>query len=265
MDPLLISEATARLQKGMFARKPTPLLVAEAKMRFEHAQKLPPTAALAGKQKAYAPQRTERRQKLSIGCGPRREKAANLIRIAALAGKLKVYVTYGTEHQTFEAVSPDILTLIVTARNALPDHPTHIYRAPHGSSIDPAYLMRLSRGTLYLSKSEFELWYRAEKAKQKWPSQQEGQKRRAKVGRPRMAPIWRERIVECVEAGRWTAQEPIVALRKQLLKYPSDAQLPSDDTLARIVDKLFPEEGDDHYRRNKRRPSRKIPYSSKNY
>jgi hypothetical protein len=259
MDVLLISEATTRLQKGMFAQKFKPLLVAEAKMWFEKANQLSLAAPLVDKLNVNLPQRTERRQKLSLGCGPWREKAAKLIRTAALTGKLKVY------DKTFKLVPPEILALIVPIRSALPDHPTLIYSPPHGSLIDRAHLMSLRRRAILLSKSEFDVWYRAEKAKQKWPSQQKARKRRAEVGRPRTAPIWRERIIECVEAGRWNAQESIVALRRLLQKCPTDEKLPSDDTLARIVDALFEELSDDHYRHNKRRPSRKIPNSRNNF
>lgn len=260
MDTLLISEATARLEKGMYAQQCQPLMVAEAKGRFERAKGWSQTSAPACKQKVYVPQKTEHRQKLSLGHGPRREEAAKLIRTAALAGKLKVY------DQTHNVVPPEILALIIPVRSALPDHPTRTYCPPRGSPIDRDYLMRLSRGAIVLSKSEFELWYRTKKAKREWPSQEQSKKQRVKAGRPRTAPMWRERIIECVDEGKWEAKKSIVVLKMLLLMSPTDEELPSDDTLARIVDDLFVKIGDDKYRRDKRRlarASRKIPNFSK--
>jgi hypothetical protein len=156
---LLISEAAALLQKGMFAQKNLPNTVVEARKKLGHPARV----------------------------GSWRKKAAKRARTAALLGKLKVYVTYDPECQTFEIVSPDILSLIIPARSALPDHPTQIKR-PRDRSIDPESL-RLQRGTLLILKSEFESWYRAEKAKRKWPSQENSLRR--SPGRPPVSPCWR--------------------------------------------------------------------------
>lgn len=223
---LPISEATFFLQKGMFGQKNLPNIVVEAR------KKIGP--------------------KFLAGVGQWREQAAACILTAALAGKLKVYVTYEPDQKKFEIVSPNTLKLIVPVRSALPDHPTRIAYPRSGPP-----LIRLSRGALFLSKSEFECWYRAEKAKRKWPSQEGASKR--PIGRPRVSADWRARIKHLVEGGEWSAQKSIPTLKKSLAASEFGEAPPSDDALARIVDELLKETGDDRYRRKRRRPSRKTP------
>jgi hypothetical protein len=60
-----------------------------------------------------------------------------------------------------------------------------------------------------------------------------------------------------VEDERWRADKPITLLR-HLLTASIGPAIPSDDTLARLVDNLFRETGEPGLRRNRRRSARDI-------
>jgi hypothetical protein len=64
-------------------------------------------------------------------------------------------------------------------------------------------------------------------------------------------------ILKLVEDEDWRADKPITLLR-QLLIASIGPDIPSDDTLARLVDNLFLETGEPGLRRNRRRSARDI-------
>jgi hypothetical protein len=258
-----ISDAVIRLRDGTFAQLPRLLLVVEAKAAFRKEQRRPPEDGRPPKKV----QLNRKPKPLSVDFGPWRTEAAEQIRDAALAGKLKVYLApeNGTEYPACakdwgepELLAPDVLRLIILVRGGLPDHPLHVRSAPRGSAIDRSLLMRVKTCALLLKRTEFDAWYRDEKLKRKWPSQKESKS--PHPGRPRTNEVWTNRIKNFVDANRWAAQQSIVAL-KSMLAASEDEAPPSDDTLARIVDRIFQEMGDSRFRRKKRRPSRKTPSS----
>ena len=155
-----------------------------------------------------------------------------------------------------ELLAPDLLRLIIPVRGGLPDHPVHVRRAPPGSTINRSVLRRVKIGRLLVMRAEFDGWYRREKLKRKWPSQKESKLPRP--GRPRANELWTGRVEKFAYDNDWTARQPIVVLKSMLAGH-YDSEPPSDDTLARLVDRIFQETGDSRFRRKKRRTSRKTP------
>jgi hypothetical protein len=109
----------------------------------------------------------------------------------------------------------------------------------------------LTRGQLALREAEFAAWYRGERGRGKWTSQ----KSRSKTGggRPtKQTDRLRSWTLKFVEDGSWQPDKPI-ALLHRLLTRSIGPNIPSDDTLARLVDNLFLETGEPGLPRNRRR------------
>ena len=232
-----ISESVNRLEKGMFAQLPRPVLVDEVK-------KHPDIGRDA-----------------SIGFGPWRDQAAKSIRDAAIAGHLMVYCaivdeSHGVDEGSIEIVPQAAVRLIIPIHSGLPDHAVLVYRPQPSSSVSSRLLTKLRKGILLLSRIEFDAWYEAERQKTNWLSQ--SQSKAAKVGRPRAGELIRGRVRRLVEQNKWSATAPITALQRLLME-SKPLEIVSDDTLARIVDGLFLHTGDSRFQRPKRRSSRKIP------
>jgi hypothetical protein len=226
---MLLSSAVASLEDGMFGGMARPEMVRQVK------NDLP---------------------RLPVGFGPRRQEAAGRLYGALVAGELPVYVEFGpkmtdrSEPQILP-VGPTILKSLPRSRGGLPDRAVRVPAALLWTgAIDGELFRALSSGRLLLRRSEFENWYARERQRGKWPSQH-GRKQR-RVGRPSKRVVLRDAIVALVNEGRWDGnKDPVAELTALLVE--NGRALMSHDTVARAVDHLFREHGDERLRRRTRK------------
>jgi hypothetical protein len=200
--------------------------------------------------------------KLSVWYGPWREEAGRQLRKTSLKGGLTLFLVGASQMglkrcsssksvRTNEpiALSVDVLKRLITTRGYFPDHPIRCTMKAAGG--DSKLLALLTDGTLAFRTRDFEAWYVRERAKGRWPSQQT--RRRAGVGRPanRSAGV-RNAVVRLALEGTWTAKQDIAELRRLLIE-SGRTDVPSPDTLARLVDRLHRETGNPDLRRVRRR------------
>jgi len=200
--------------------------------------------------------RTDKRA--SIGFGPWRELAGKQLTAAVKKGKLDAYVCVtppvllgdGLFEPTPLPVT--VLARLITTRGSLPDHPI---RPSLTTTAGDAKLLRLlTIGILVIRTSDFEAWYRSERAKGKWPSQRSKSNPR-RAGRPTMCTEGlRNAVIGLVRDGQWSGKKSLPELRRLLGALGNIA--PSVHTLARLVDQLHSETGESEYRRNRRRRKR---------
>jgi hypothetical protein len=211
---------------------------------------------------------------LSVGFGPWRESAARNIYKAAIAGKLRLYLVLGKLLNPGEdivgnpeLVPSDVLALVIRTRGGFPDHPTRV-RSPRPSNSPSTLAYQLVHGTLVVEQSEFASWYERERRKGRWQSQAGKATKQGRPPRTSTEP-WIERISKCVNLGRWIARrtttyapndstplaEPKTGISALAMLLVCDGyhDIPSDDTLARIVDHIFMMTGDSRYCRRRRR------------
>jgi hypothetical protein len=227
---LLISQAVACLEWGMFGNlKPTEA-VNEAKKHFPKA-------------------------KVSVGPGPQKEHAAKFIDNVVMKGELSVFVlpdsTEGDAGRTPLQVPPDVIMKMIRTRGGLPDHavqPARIF----AKEANPLELRTaLSKSALYVRRQEFDDWYKKAWKKRNWPSQRSSLKPR--MGRPSKQSELHTRIIARVNEGRWSARNSIADLVRLL---DSKGIVASRDTVRRAVDQLFKETGEQSYRRLARNRSK---------
>ena len=224
---LRFSDAVNRLAEGMWGGLQRPVPVATVK----HAS-----------------------QNLSVGFGPWRERAGQRLRAASLKGELLVYVIgqppvsseeCATNRHSSATIGPlvvpvNILARLITSRGGFPDQPI----SPSIKTVDgDEHLLPLLRGgLLLLSESDFKIWYRLERANGKWASQRS----RLKIGRGRptkQTEAIRTAVLALVRAGEWSGKASIGRLHR-LLVAMGRPDVPSVDTLARLVDRLHRETGE---------------------
>jgi hypothetical protein len=223
---LRLSDAVNRLAEGMWGGLARPIPVRAAKQ-----------AAQRG----------------SIGYGPWREHAAQSFRAAALKGELTVYgvvdpqappqecdPTRRSPKELLPMVVPvSVLARLLTSRSGLPDHairPT--IKIAEGNK---QLLALLTVGLLVLRESDFEAWYRSERAKGKWSSQRS----RSKIanGRPTIqTETLRNTVLRLVREGAWSGKSTFTKLHR-LLVTSGRSDVPSIDTLERLVRRLHLETG----------------------
>ena len=229
---LRYSDAAAWLAKGMWGGMNRPVVLIKFKTQFP---------------------------KLSIGFGPWLERAAKRLADALINHELPAYIaleypvpvanSHGrklAEHQRIVVLPPYVLK--PNSRGALSDHlirPTHKEAQAHQLNFE-----LLKTGVVLVKKKEFISWYRAERAKGKWPSQRTGS--HPSNGRPsKQTDKLRDVILRLVHTGEWDANQRITVLYKLLRGRQSD--LPSPDTLARAIDQLYAELGEPRLKRKKQR------------
>jgi hypothetical protein len=222
---LLISEAMARLEAGMFGgdlKRP-----AEVQM----AKKTYPGA--------------------SIGWGPPKKDAAKRIHEAITQGKLPVFVladlAEGEVHRAPLQVPLGVLKRMIVTRGGLPDHAVQPMRIFAKGTVTPELLAALSKSALYVRRKEFDAWYKKARSKRNWPSQRSSCKPR--MGRPPKQNDLRDPIVALVKDGQWSVRQKITDLVRLL---ESKGRVATRDTASRIVDQLFKETGEQRYRRRVR-------------
>jgi hypothetical protein len=193
---LLISEAVARLEAGMFGgavKRPEPV---------KAAKKIYPQA--------------------SIGWGPHMEKAASAIHAAILKGSLGLHVytrptAEGVSHTLHLPI--DVLTRLLKVHGGLPDHAIRpsasLFR---DASVTPELFAALSSSGMYMHRREFEAWYKKQKSRDRWPSQRASTKPR--TGRP---PKQTDELFTSIRArvaeNSWSAADGIAKLVKLLVSH----------------------------------------------
>jgi hypothetical protein len=141
-----------------------------------------------------------------------------------------------------------VLARLTTTRGSLPNHP--IRPSIKTAEGDEKLLGLLTVGVLVIRASDFDVWYRSERAKGKWPSQRS----RLKIGggRPtKQAGRVRNAVMGLVRDGKWSSKVSIAKLHRLLIA-SGDIEVPSPDTLARLVDQLHAETGEAEFFRAKR-------------
>jgi hypothetical protein len=205
-----------------------------------------------------APVRAAKREdkRARIGFGPWKQEAGKRLRRAAIDGKLAIYAfakpltAANNQSQMPVAVSPTVLRRLIASRETLPDHP---FRPTLKTTAgDQKTLELLQNGILLAAEQEFNHWYHSERAKRRWASQQSTLKR--KEGRPsKQTQALKNAVINAMHKQKTS----IVELHRRLLA-SGRTDVPSPDTLGRLVHQLFRETGDQQFliRRRRRRPSR---------
>jgi len=168
-------------------RQPKPLSVPDGFLRFSDAiSRL--AEGMWGGLRGPAPMRAIKRaikriekREASIGFGPWREQAGQRLTAAVKKGRLAVYV-FAEPQALFKsralarrspqelgpvAVPMNVLARLSTTRGSLPDHP--IRPSIKTAEGDEKLLGLLT--VLVIRAGDFDVWYRSERAKGKWPSQ----------------------------------------------------------------------------------------------
>jgi hypothetical protein len=194
------------------------------------------------------------RKKLSLGFGPWREEAAQRLRAAAVKGKLAIYVLAKPQVQSKNRkltercpveIEPVVVPvnvvkrLMVSRGGGLPDHP--IRPSIKTAEGNQKLFALLTVGLLVVRASDIDVWYQSERAKGKWPSQKSKEK---KDGRPtKQTDALRNAVLALVHDHKWSGKGPISALHR-LLVASGRSDVPSQDTLARLVNQLHRETGE---------------------
>lgn len=225
---LRLSEATAILARGMWARFNRPLALREFR-------------------------KTEKRG--SVGYGPWRDVAAEWLRQAAFTGQPEIYVIPDPElpydkrpegwppPPTTEPilVPTRVLRRLVTSRSGLPDHAICPTLKTADGNRD--LYVALRSGMLAVRESEFAAWYRSDRARRKWPSQRQTPPSKRASGRPtQQTPGLKSAVLALVHDEVWSAKDGIAKLRRILLE-GGRSDIPSPDTLQRLVAQLSVETG----------------------
>jgi hypothetical protein len=216
-DFLRVRDAVATLARGMYAtfQQPKPL----HKIKLEH-------------------------QKASVVFGPWKEHAAQLIRTAACDGGLPLYVR-GDSDPIPLLLRPDVVGRLISVRGGLPEHPIRPSLKTAGG--DGALLKVLNSGFLLLRQDDFVTWYKLERDKGCWPSQR--LRNRPTVGRPsKITNSLRNAVADALRQRKHSIAE----LRRDLIA-SGHTEIPSADTLERLVDQLYRETGRSEFFRIKRR------------
>jgi hypothetical protein len=193
-------------------------------------------------------------KKLSLGFGPWREEAAQRLRAAAIEEDLVIYLLtksqVRSEDHNFTERSPEkieplvvpvnvVKRLMVSRGGGLPDHP--IRPSIETAEGNQKLFALLTVGLLVVRASDLDVWYQSERTKGKWPSQKSKKK---KVGRPtKPTDALRNAVLALVHDDKWSGKDPISALHRMLVA-SGRSDVPSQDTLARLVDQLYRETGE---------------------
>jgi hypothetical protein len=161
----------------------------------------------------------------------------------------KIGLSHGALHRWAPVTVPvSVLARLRTTRGSLPDHP--IRPSIKTAQGDVKLLGLLTIGILIIGARDFDAWYRLERAKGKWPSQRS--KLKIGGGRPtKQVERVRKAVIELVHDGKWSAKASIAKLHRLLID-SGGLEVPSPDTLARLVERLHAETGEAKFFRAKR-------------
>jgi hypothetical protein len=185
---------------------------------------------------------------ISVTFDPWKQKAGKRLTLAAVDEDIPVYVFWRPYTETtdpeFEImrVPGSTLERLIRVRGKLPDHPRASMRVVEKNE---KLYRALNTGILIIRKRDFDAWYRRERQKGRWPSQRG---KLEKEGRPsRQTERLRKAVVAIMQDGKMTIAE----LRRRLIG-SGRSDVPSADTLARLVDELYRETGEAKFRRLRR-------------
>jgi len=192
----------------------------------------------------------QHRWAFSMGPGPQKSEASKSLRTAAIQGKLILYVCASARdaNDKFDpnpvALPTAVVSRLIRSRGSLPDHAIRTSLKIVGGNTK--LLALLQSGVLMVRAQEFNNWYRSERAKRRWPSQRSSEKPRE--GRPskQTTPL-RNAVMSAMRE-----KKPSIAALWRLLLDSGRTDVPSVDTLGRLVDQLFRETGEPEFRRTKR-------------
>ncbi|MBN9000861.1 MAG: hypothetical protein J0H75_01910 [Rhizobiales bacterium] len=190
--------------------------------------------------------------RLSVGSGDRKQHAAALIDEAIGTGDLPVSVLAGSagdQGQVPLQIPLPILAQMIRTRGGLPDRAIRPEGIPDKAKVPKELLAALKHSALYVPHYAFDRWYKSARSKRNWPSQRSSKKSR--TGRPsKQNDGLRHSIIAFVNEGKWSAQQNSLASLMRLLEAKSEA--PSRQTVARMLEQLYREKGDDRYRTGRR-------------
>jgi hypothetical protein len=224
---ILFSEAIRRLQISMWGGFPRPIESRRLRERL----------------------RKEGEHEVRVGFGPWRQRAGECLTQAALNGKLRVYLAHQDQDTPVCTIIPsNVLGRLITSRGSLPDQPIRpSIKACEG---DENLFLLLKTGCLVVAESKFNDWREAEYSRGKWPSQRSRSKHGD--GRPtKQTDPLRKEVLALVGDDVWNGRQPITRLQNLLIASGRD-NVPSTDTLARLVDNLHGEIGHPDLHRVKR-------------
>ena len=214
---LRIRDVIAALARGMYATFPQPKPVHAIK--FDH-------------------------QKASVIFGPWKEHAAQRLRAASCDGDLPIYAKGNSDPQPV-MIPADVVGRLIPVRGGLPEHAIRPNLKTTGG--DPRLLKVLSSGVLLVRQDDFGAWYKSERRKGRWSSQR--LRKEAPEGRPsRVNNVLRDAVANALRERKRSPAE----LRRDLIASGSP-DVPSVDTLERLIDRLYRETGRPEFFRNKRR------------
>jgi hypothetical protein len=181
------------------------------------------------------------------------EKAGRRLRAAAVRGKLAIYVfakpQVRSEHHHLTDCSPEkieplvvpvnVVKRLIASRGGLPDHP--IRPSIKTAEGNEKLFALLTVGLLVVRASDFDVWYQSERVKGRWPSQRS----KLKInGRPtKQTDPLRNAVLALIHDHKWSGKDPVSALHRMLVA-SGHSEVPSQDTLARLVDHLHNETGE---------------------
>jgi hypothetical protein len=198
-------------------------------------------------------------KKASIGFGPWRERAGKRLTAAVRKGEVAAYMVADRQRSIEHLVSPQevmgkpealavgVLERLITSRGTLPDYP--IRPSIKTADGDHKLFELLTVSILLVRANDFASWYQSERAKGKWPSQRS----RAKIGtgRPtKQTEAMRNAVMALVRDQKWSGEVGITKLRRILID-AGRTDVPSPDTLTRLVDQLHHETGEPEILRKK--------------
>jgi len=202
---------------------------------------------------------TKQMNKRSIGLGARRDLVATSLQAAFFGGKLTLYVAADEARfrERFKQV-PSWAKEPMPVPKELLGHVFVKGRLSATFAIRPSrklvgndqLLALLNCGHLVVRESDHKRWVRSERRKRRWPSQNTADAR--PVGRPKKSNNnLRDAILKTIREQVWNGERhPIAKLHRQLTENGVD--VPSVDTLARVVDELFAVTGETGLRRRHR-------------
>jgi hypothetical protein len=257
-----------RVQEGETENQYPPrgyLLLSEAYARHH--------AGVWGGFQSFPPaQAMRRKHKTSVGFGARRTYAAQPVTAAVRHGNLRVYLVADPNlGPSFDRINwpvaptkepvhvpKDVLRRLIAPRDVLPDHALCPTLKIAGGDSNIYVLLRV--GAFVVQEREFEDWYRSQRSKGKWPSQQSRSKRTA--GRPtKQTESLKNAVLTLVRDQAWSIKDGIPTLRSLILKRGEPKDVPSADTLERLVSRLYLETGDPAFRRVSRVRKKQRSYS----
>jgi hypothetical protein len=236
---LLFSDALNRLSDGMWGGLQRPLPVEKIKRAYKRE---------------------------SVGFANWRERSGEQLTKSALNGAPTIYVfaspqvpskKHGIAQASPSAAEPVIVPIPVKVLSRLPLSHGSLPDRPIRPSIkttdgDEKLFALLRNGVLVVRETEFDDWYRSERAKGAWSSQRSSRPKPRSGGRPsKQTEGLRTAILARVREGAWNGLEPITELHLLLVK-SRRSDVPSCDTLARLVDRMHDETGEPELRRFRR-------------